>query len=592
MMNFKENIFRNIRNYKAHSIFVKCFVLEIILTLLPFLIVSGFYYGNVKKSAWDQMILENEFLIYEVRDITDTILNECDMLCTYIANTDAVQMFMVNDWFSEKEAGSYFEVDDLLKGIPLIYGYIDSVYVYSEYNSRIYNAGRWSSAAEFRDKGWLEDYKKTDNQYGRVLARVKNNNYPYLITVIKPVIIDKEKKGAIVFNINSSQLYKSVSSTSLDSLPTIYLTDNDGKVLMSGTDSDFSVNISELYPDIGSENLSVSELKNSAGDEFLVSVIDSGRYGLKYVNATPMEEYAGKISRMLLQIVLILFGLLILSLIFALCVSVVVYKPVDEIIAVIDDPESFDFANVRQQNELKYIVSNILSHVRANNEMKEELERRLGLLKQSQIGMLQAQITPHFLYNTLETINWMAVDAAGGADNEVSCAVTSLARLLRDTVSSSDYLVSIDKEIEYTNNYIDILELRYGDMFDVDWDIESGMGKYSVVKICLQPVIENAVYHGLKPKGRDGLLTIRGKLFDEYILFEIEDNGVGMEPWQTEQINDRLHARDYINDKHIGLYNVSRRIRIIYGDEYGLYVTSEKGKGTCVGMTFPKLVIE
>lgn len=591
-MKFKENIFRNIRSYKAHSIFVKCFVLEIILTLLPFLVVSGFYYGNVKKSAWDQMLLENEFLIYEIRDITDTILNECDMLCTYIANTDAVQMFMVNDWFSGDDGGFSFKVDDLLKGIPLIYKYIDSVYVYSEYNSRIYNAGRWSSAGEFRDIGWLDDYERTDNQYGRVLARVKNNNYPYLITVIKPVIIDKQKKGAIVLNINSSMLYESVSSTSIDSATEIYLTDNDGKVLMSGEDGNFSTNISELYPDIGFGNLSASKLKNSAGDEFIASVIESGRYGLRYINATPTEEYAGKISLMLLQIILILFGLLILSLIFAFWVSVIVYKPVDEIIAVIDDPESFDFADVRQQNELKYIVSNILSHIRANNEMKEELEKRLGLLKQSQIGMLQAQITPHFLYNTLETINWMAVDAAGGADNEVSCAVTSLARLLRDTVSSSDYLVSIDKEIEYTNNYIDILELRYGDMFDVDWDIESGMGGYSVVKICLQPVIENAVYHGLKPKGRDGLLTIRGKLFDKYILFEIEDNGVGMEPEQVRRINDRLHARDYMSDKHIGLYNVNRRIRIIFGEEYGLYVTSKKGMGTCVGMTFPKLIME
>ena len=585
-MSLNHNVFNNIKNYKAQSIYVKCFVVEIILTLIPFLILSLFYYSDVKKTARNNVINESRYTLSEVGDISDTILNECDMMCTYIANTDRVQMFMLNNWFFENDNRTLGEIDEMIRGFPLIYEYVDSIYVYSEFNNLIYNSGRTIEPEAFSDIHWMEAYERTDNVGGAVVPRVKNNTFPYLITIIKPVIIDKAKRGAVVFNINSSKLYATVSTRKYETGAAIYLTNTDNEVLMSGKGSNFARAMSDIYPGYESAGADFKVYADTEGKEFFISEINSERDGLKYINASPVSQYTESLRKMRTQIILILIGLILLSIVFAFVVSVIIYKPVDEILAVLKDPESFNSEDTKQ-NELKYIVTNILTNIRANNEMKQELERRLSMLNQSQIRMLQYQINPHFLYNTLETINWMAVGLTDST-NKVSKAIQSLAKLLRNSVDGNGYIVSIESEIEYTNNYLDILGLRYGDMFSVRWELDEDIGEYSIVKICLQPVVENAVYHGLKPKGADGLLIIRGTVFDEYILFEVEDNGVGIDDDELEKMNVRLHSRELMEGAHIGLYNVSHRVRIIFGEEYGVYVEHRENGGTRVGITLPK----
>ena len=587
-MSIAHSVFDNIKNYKANSIFVKCFVIEILLTVLPFCILSMFYYSHVKKTTVDTVTSGTMFALSEISDISDTILNECDMMCSYIANTDRVQMFMVNDWFFESDNRTLGEIDELIRGLPLIYKYVDSVYVYSEFNNLIYNSGKWGTPEEFGDTAWMDAYDKVEYQSGTVIARAKNGIFPYLITIIKPVIINKDKNGCVVFNINSGKLFETVSTSRYITDTDIYLVDTAGNILMSRQNTDFAKPFSELFPNYMGDESGNFWYLNADGEEYYIAEIDSNRFGLKYISASASSKYSESLGKMRFQITLILIGLFLLSIIFAFVVSMFVYKPVDEIIAVIKNPDGFEESN-KNPNELKYIVSNILYNIHTNNEMSIELEKRLRLLNQSQLKMLQYQINPHFLYNTLETINWMAVELTDSRNN-VSRAIIKLAKMFRNSLDNKEYIISIAQEIEYTKNYLDILKLRYDDMFSIKWELEDGVEGYSIVKICLQPVVENAVYHGLKPKGENGELIIRASVFDEYILFEVEDNGVGMQDDVLEDINRKLHSRELFEGGHIGLFNVNHRIRIIFGEEYGVYVTKREGGGTCVGITIPKYI--
>ena len=587
---FKQKILRNIKNYKFHSIFIKSLLLEILLSMIPFLIMSALYYSNVQQTENNRVMTENRFVLQEISDITDTILNECDLLPAYIAKDDNVQMFMVNDWFIDMEKASLGQIDQLMRSFPIIYRYIDSIYIFSEYNRQVSNGESWSSVDSFRDCGWLSAYYETEQQRGITIARKKNDNYPYLISVIKPVFMDQEKKGAVILNINSTRLYKTVSSANYENIPNIYLTDNRGNVLISGENQDFSKNMRELYPSYQLGTDGIIETCNAAGEKFMVSGTPSSMFGMQYVIASPTRVYTERMARMRTQIILIFCLIMLLCLIFAFIVSVVIYKPLGEIIDMLENPDEVDLKQIKQ-NKLQYIMSNILHHIKTNHEMKQELEERFRLLNKSQIGMLQSQINPHFLYNTLETINWMAVDLTGG-DNSVSAAITSLSRLLRNTINENDYIVGIDEEIEYTNHYLDILKLRYADMFRVEWKLPEKINRYVIVKICLQPLIENAVYHGLKPKGEDGLLQISGRVGENYIQFEIRDNGVGMDAETVRMINQNLKAEDYVHEGHIGIYNVNYRIRIIFGNQYGVQVNSRPNEGTSVKIRIPKIAKE
>ncbi|MCI8521280.1 MAG: histidine kinase, partial [Clostridia bacterium] len=212
---------------------------------------------------------------------------------------------------------------------------------------------------------------------------------------------------------------------------------------------------------------------------------------------------------------------------------------------------------------------------------------RMKLLRKAQYDMLQTQINPHFLYNTLETINWMAYNLSN-SENPVSKSLITLASFFRNTLSSG-YFVSIEDEIKYTNEYINILALRYGDLFDIEWDIDDTILPCTIIKICLQPIIENAVYHGLKPKNDKGLIKISGRCDGKNTIITISDNGVGMDSDKLYELNRRLQDNAYNDEKsHIGLVNVNQRIKIIFGDDYGITVESQEGVGTDVYITIPR----
>lgn len=591
-MKKKNNTWSYIKSYKFNSMFIRTFLLVFVMFSIPFFLLNDLYYRNVERIAKDEIIMENNSLLYGVRDISDTLLSDCDMLCTYISYNDNVQMFMVNDWFTDLNSKSMKEFTQLVKAIPLIYKYIDSIYVYSEYNNSVYIGERKSPLKELKDISWLEEYNKLEDVSGRTISRLKNNNYPKIISIIKPIIMDHEKKGAVILNINSEKLHNIITTEKYQNQSKIYLYNDSGNIIMSSEEEQFGNEIKDVtyLKDIVESGSETSIIKNIEGMDSVISITPSAKFGFTYISITSMFHYQNKLNQLKSQIVLLIILLVVLSIVFAYFAAIRSYKPVAEIITVLEEPQKFnDYSDPAKArlNELRYIISTILKQIQANEIMKDELESKLKLLDQSQFAMLQSQINPHFLYNTLETINWMAFDLTKG-DNNVSRAVNSLAQLFRNNVYLGDYIIPIRQEIDNTQNYLNILELRYGDVFKVEWEIEERIKEYSIIKICLQPIIENAVYHGLKPRGRDGLLKIRGKIsVNETIHFHISDNGVGMNPFRLAEINRKLNDRENQMEDHIGIYNVNQRIKIVFGMDYGINIESEENHGTEVVIKIP-----
>jgi two-component system sensor histidine kinase YesM len=588
----KNNTWSHIKSFKFNSMFIRTFLQVFIMFSIPFFILSDLYYRNVENIAKDEIIMENNSLLYGVRDISDTILSDCDMLCTYISYNDNVQMFMVNDWFSDINSKSLKDFTQLVKALPLIYKYIDSIYVYSEYNQSVYVGERKSPINELKDISWMNEYNKIDNISGSTIPRIKSNNYPKLISIVKPIRIDNVKKGSVVLNINSVKLHNIITTEKYQNQSNIYLINDSGDIIMSSNDNQFGSSIKEIpyLNDVMESGNSSSVIKNINGVDSVISIIPSAKFEFTYISITSMLHYQNKLDKLRTQIMILIILLILLSMVFAYFAAIRSYKPVADIISVLEEPKRFNAYGEHRKvrlNELRYIISTILKQIQANEKMKDELDSKLKLLEKSQFAMLQSQINPHFLYNTLETINWMAVDLTT-SDNKVSKAVNSLARMFRNNVYLGAYIIPIHQEIDNTKNYLDILELRYGNIFEVVWDIDEVVKDYSIIKICLQPMVENAVYHGLKPKGANGALKIHGEIYhNEEIVFTLTDNGVGMDLKQLEQINYMLNNNGNQMDDHIGIYNVNQRIKIVFGKEYGLRVDSKVNFGTSVSIRIP-----
>ena len=584
-MNKIKNIWFNIRHFKFNSIFLRTFLFITALTVIPFIVLSIMFYSNTLKNIREEIALENSYIFDNSVNIIDRTLMEVDTLSSSLASNESTQLYTINNVSTD----SFKTISRLAKTLPIIYRYIDSIYIYSEPTDTVIMDNNSIPLSDLSDTDWISAYHAVTSPKGTIIPRSKNNVYPQIITIIKPIYVADEKKGAIIMNINAQSIYNSMLYQQYKDGRLFFLINADNKIIISSELSYFNT-----YPDnIGLNTLTIeSNPKNSVYEindkNYVVLSGDSAISDYKYISAYPLELYKHKLSTMKLQIIGILLLLMIIIFILAYVASVRSYSPLNEIISFLDNSQPpADSIEEEDKNELMYIINSIQTHINDKTKMAEILEERMKLLRKSQYDMLQTQINPHFLYNTLETINWMAYNMSN-SENPVSKSLINLASFFRNTLTSG-YFVSIENEIKYTKEYVNILALRYGDLFDIEWDIDESILSYTIIKICLQPIIENAVYHGIKQKNDKGLIKIKGLCDDNNIILIVSDDGIGIEKDALDELNKTLSETSFTNEKsHIGLSNVNQRIKIIFGDSYGIHVESTVGVGTDVYVTIPK----
>lgn len=207
-------------------------------------------------------------------------------------------------------------------------------------------------------------------------------------------------------------------------------------------------------------------------------------------------------------------------------------------------------------------------------------------LKKAELRALQAQINPHFLYNTLDTIIWM-VESKRSA--QVVDLVRALSRFFRISLSKGEDWITVGDEFEHVASYLAIQKIRYRDILDYQIDIDDTILSATILKLTLQPLVENALYHGIKNKRAGGMIHVRGQSRDAaFIHIAIEDNGMGMTPERLTQVRAALVSdAPGPSEGGYGLVNVNQRIRLYYGQRYGLTIASEYGAGTTVSLTIP-----
>lgn len=200
------------------------------------------------------------------------------------------------------------------------------------------------------------------------------------------------------------------------------------------------------------------------------------------------------------------------------------------------------------------------------------------------------QVHPHFLYNTLFAIKGLC---DMGLNEDASRMIMALANFFRIGLSHGQEIIPVSQEIDHARNYLYIQEMRYGDVFRYSIDVPSELGTYSIIKLTLQPLVENAIYHGVKEKRGQGKIAIRGWIEDGMLHFTVEDDGMGMTAERLAELRRGL-AETRRGTSHVGfgVFSVFERLRLHYGEAAGLEITSEPGKGTCIHVVLPAHKLE
>jgi two-component system, sensor histidine kinase YesM len=307
----------------------------------------------------------------------------------------------------------------------------------------------------------------------------------------------------------------------------------------------------------------------------------------KIVGVTYLNELIENKDRIQLYYVILGVISVFIIVIISIFISRKISKPIKDLRSSIKEVENGNFdinINVQSTNEIGELEKDFKIMIFKIKDLMKQILKEQDQKRIIELKALQDQINPHFLYNTLDSIIWLAANKKNKAVLDMTSA---LSKLFRIGISRGDQIITIENEIEHITSYLTIQKMRYKDKFDYSITVSPDIMQMKTVKLILQPIVENAIYHGIKNKKGKGHIGITGEKKEDEIVFLVMDDGVGM----TKEKIDRLFLpkKTDSNPSGIGINNVNDRIRLYFGSKYGIGCTSSVDKGTVIEIHLPQI---
>ncbi len=575
--------FRSIRTSMIVS-----FATLIIFALLTFLVLSLRY--------TESTVLENSTeytsqLIGQVNNDIDSYINYMENLSFIVANNTDVRDYLFAENLTEQRKNQLQErITALFENVKDTRGDITNIAVIPQTREPLINNGveRLNPYVDVKELSWYQEALKARGEAAISSSHVQNavqEHYDWVVTLSRYISnrVTPEIGGVFFVDLNYNAIQDLCERISLGNKGYIYILDQSGAIVYHPQQQ---LIYSGMKQELLSEVMETEESSFLTEDGKLYTISRSEATGWTVVGVSYVSELMAGADSARLVYALTALVLFAAALALAYLLSREITKPIQRLQGSMKEVERGNFDNAAIQ---VWDDNEIGSLSRSFNIMTEEIQK---LMKQSEreqrakrkyeLRVLQSQISPHFLYNTLDSIIWMA---EWGKNQEVVTMTSSLARLLRRTISNEQELVTIAEEIDCTEAYLTIQKMRYKDKLEYEIELEDGIGREKIVKLVLQPLVENAIYHGIKYKEGRGLIQIRVFCQDDCIVLQVEDDGKGMDEETLAHIFEQ-HIRD-TRSNGVGVNNVNERIRLFYGAEYGLSFKSEPEKGTTATIRIP-----
>lgn len=320
------------------------------------------------------------------------------------------------------------------------------------------------------------------------------------------------------------------------------------------------------------------------GEKFLVTVSDIKTLNWIMIGLTPLDVLTKEADIIIRLVYIIGFFAMLISAFFNRYITHNVTRPLSTLAETMErfgKGELTVCVPIEYNDEVGRLSDNFNKMTVQIGQLIEQVYEEQRMKRKYEISVLQAQINPHFLYNTLNSVCSLI---KVGKPDEAYVMICAIGQFYRTALSNGNILIPIEEEIENVNNYIKIQTIRYGEKIAYDIETEDEIGKYYIVKLTLQPIVENAIYHGVKEMSEKGFIRIRGYRKEDRIIFEIKDNGVGME---QEKVDALMKTDGNHEQTSFGLYSIHQRIQLYFGKEYGLQLFSSRGKGVTALISLP-----
>lgn len=551
--------------------------------ITPLIFMTLFSYFNTSRVINDKVNNSIKDNMKIMSGLIDSSMNSFVSIADYISNEDDVKSILIKD--------DYLNYEEKFKDIQQIYKITNLVIASQKLDIPIYITGE-NSLSYYTNMDYFTSmyqdlnsdiFKEADKSaqlkkpyiyvHRRVDGKYRKDIVMGIVEQIKDINSDKVL-GYISLDIYDdyfNDIFNNVKAYKGDN---IYVLDKSGYIV---TDKLYKnktgFKFYNKYIDIILNNESGTFNCNIEGKDYIAYFDTVEKNGFKVVETIPKDIiYSDRIN--IIKFFLIMLILFIAAAVWlSYLLSKYISNPVNKLAELMSSVEQGDRTvnfDVKYDDEIGNLGRSFNNMVKEIHRLIDEVYVKKYMLKDAEFEALKAQVNPHFLYNILESINWMAKMENC---NDTSRMITTLGKFLRYNISAKGDIVTVEEDMKQVENYLKLQEMRYGDKFKTKIHIDNEIYNQKILKLLIQPIVENAIVHGIEPKIGQGQLIINGFRDNENICFEIMDDGIGMDNSTS-------------NGEGMGMLNVDKRIKIHYGEEFGIY-TENVNNMTCVKIIIP-----
>ena len=582
-----------LKDYRFSGILVKYFLLLFICLVIPVISLSLWYADQMQDNLEQEVLKRNEASLEQAYDNVNSVILSMKDVSYSISKYEGIQYLNTRSSVQFDTTGNLEIIKNLLSLIRASNDYVDSICVYLSKSEEFITDNGVYVTDQYQDNEWLEMYDRKMPNRTLIQARKKNGKYPYLLTILTPINAGKDEHiGAVVVNIDVEELGEYIGSgkyRNKDYSPMLLILDQQMEQLVYSDEYRLLREDTITLEPIDNFTEKFSGIYELWGERHLVSGIFSEQDGLHYIYLSTMRQFESQsmaITRLLLWVTVAIGGV---CLILASLLAVWVYKPIRNTIRVLKDVALLtEWDKKEHVDEMEAIQRSILSAKREQDDLNEQIQERIISLHNAQICALQSQINPHFLNNTLEAIGNAAALLMKG-ENKVTEMIYSLGMLMRISLSGENYLVPLEEELKHVELYVKLVDFRFRGRIKMLIEIPEDLKREKIVKLTLQPLIENAIEHGLAKKRTDGNIWIRGECQNDKIYIYVIDNGNGVSEEMLVKLRKQLEESAINGSRHIGLRNVNQRLKLVFGEECGLRLSNVQEGGLCVTVCYKRV---
>ncbi|MBR8660752.1 sensor histidine kinase [Brevibacillus sp. NL20B1] len=447
-----------------------------------------------------------------------------------------------------------------------------------------------------QEQSWFQAALKDPGHISFSLPHIQNlfqGEYKWVVSMSRGISVSQngEREDAILLvDVNFKTIDDLCQRVELGKKGYVYIIDLAGNIVYHPQQQLIYVGLKNENRAIALKNSYGSYVDESDGERRLVTIKTLDDIGWKIVGVSYMDEIATtkkEISGFIFWLLVVVIAVVVFVLTY---ISAAISRPIRNLERSMQQVEKGDFTvnlAVRGSHEVEQLSRRFNHMVIRIRQLMDQIIREQEAKRKSELEVLQAQINPHFLYNTLNSVVRMV---GIGKNEDVITTITALSKLFRISLSKGKNIITVQEELEHVRNYLVIQKMRYKNKFTYEITAQDEVLPCKTLKLLLQPIVENAIYHGIEPLADQGKITVSAERSDGDILFRVRDNGLGIPPHVLEQIGSgQIKSKD---GSGVGIKNVHERIRLFFGEAYGLSIESDEETGTTVTIRIPMITEE